>query len=107
MGKKLTLGAKGFLLESAMTDDGDAMRVCLRRRAWAEGVVFARANQSRTGHRTPSLTHVEATAFPGPSTFVHACVALVERQQPVHNGSLLTLAFFPLPLLSIGFLSSR
>lgn len=27
MNKKLTLGARGFVLESAMTDDGDTMRV--------------------------------------------------------------------------------
>jgi len=70
--KKLTLGAKGFVLKSAMTDDGGAMRVCSRRKAWAEGVVLSRAcqsiwNQSLTGHRTPPLT-TRPPAFPGPST---------------------------------------
>ena len=76
--KKLTFGAKGFVLKSAMTDDGGAMRVCSRRKAWAEGVVSSRAcqsiwNQSLTGHRTPPLT-MRGHHLPG-SFHLPSCVS--------------------------------
>jgi hypothetical protein len=76
MSKKLTLGARGFVLKSAITDDGDAMRVS-RRKAGAEGVVSSRVcqsiwNQSLTGHRTPSFSHRLPGSFH--VTFVYASV---------------------------------
>ena len=79
MNKKLTLGARGFVLESAITDDGDVMRVS-GRKAWAEGVVLSRVpiNLESISDRTPDTAlHLRPPPFrvlPRYPFFVYALV---------------------------------
>jgi len=57
--KMLTFGAKGFVLESAMTDDDDEMRVARGERIGQRESphrVCTNLGSTRTGHRTPPLT---------------------------------------------------
>jgi hypothetical protein len=80
----LTFGAKGFVLESAMTDDDDGddeMRVARGERNWAEGVPHvARAPNlglPRTGHRTLPLTHTQPQPSRVPVPFIHLVYAVM------------------------------
>ena len=69
MNKKLTLGARGFVLGSAITDDGDTMRVSKKGLGRGSRLV-ARVpiNLESISDRTPD-TVLQPPPSPGPSTF--------------------------------------
>ena len=70
MKKMLTFGARGFVLESAMTDDDDEMRVVRgERTGQRELCLVERAPIWVISDRTPNTApQTRGTTFPGPST---------------------------------------
>lgn len=96
--KMLTFGAKGFVLESAMADDDDEMRVGRGERIGQREFPSSRVLQfGINSHRTPNTA--PHSPEPHPSGSLHLTSIL--------NGSPLALAFFSLPHLPARFLSSH